>query len=117
MPDFLQLVRRDHDDLEAGLRELSRPMLAAGELRTALDGIRLGLTAHAEAEDIVLYARSHNTTPAVVHQLSPRRARSSRAGVGAGEPVCAMPETSPGARARITCSSWSAVTRSTNSTS
>jgi len=52
--DFLHLLRRDHQELEAGLRELLRPMTSASELRMALDGVRLGLTAHAEAEDIVL---------------------------------------------------------------
>jgi hypothetical protein len=52
--DFLTLLHRDHHDLECGLEEL----LASGsleELRGALDGVRLGLVAHAEAEDIVLY--------------------------------------------------------------
>jgi hypothetical protein len=52
--DFLTLLHRDHHDLECGLEEL----LSAGsvdELRGALDGVRLGLVAHAEAEDIVLY--------------------------------------------------------------
>jgi len=53
MIDFLALVKRDHHDLECAIDEL----LAAktvGELRSALDSVRLGLTAHAEAEDIVL---------------------------------------------------------------
>ncbi len=52
--DFLTLLHRDHHDLECGLDEL----LAAAtveDLRSALDGVRLGLVAHAEAEDIVLY--------------------------------------------------------------
>jgi hypothetical protein len=52
--DFLTLLHRDHHDLERGLDEL----LGAGsveELRSDLDGVRLGLVAHAEAEDIVLY--------------------------------------------------------------
>jgi hypothetical protein len=57
--DFLTLLHRDHHDLELGLDEL----LAAesvDQLRSALDGVRLGLVAHAEAEDIVLYhALSH----------------------------------------------------------
>jgi hypothetical protein len=53
MTDFLTLVKRDHHDLEASLDELLQAETVA-QLRTALDGVRLGLTAHAEAEDIVL---------------------------------------------------------------
>ncbi len=53
MIDFLALVTRDHHDLECTLDELLAAETAA-QLRTALDGVRLGLTAHAEAEDIVL---------------------------------------------------------------
>lgn len=52
--DFLTLVRRDHADLTLELSLLLDPSASAAELRTALDGIRLGLTAHVEAEDIVL---------------------------------------------------------------
>jgi hemerythrin superfamily protein len=54
MTDFLTLLRRDHHDLEVGLDELLEAVSLA-QLRSALDGVRLGLTAHAEAEDIVLY--------------------------------------------------------------
>jgi hypothetical protein len=95
MPDFLQLVRRDHDDLEAGLRELVRPMLATTDLRTTLDGVRLGLTAHAEAEDIVLYgALAHDPPPAFVQQIvaEARRAHLEQESALASL-VCAMPET------------------------
>ena len=52
--DFLTLLRRDHHDLECGLAELIEPT-SMQQIRSALDGVRLGLTAHAEAEDIVLY--------------------------------------------------------------
>jgi hypothetical protein len=52
--DFLTLLRRDHHDLACGLSELLDATSLA-EIRSALDGVRLGLTAHAEAEDIVLY--------------------------------------------------------------
>ncbi len=55
MIDFLMLLRRDHHDLETGLDELLRATTVA-EIRSTLDGVRLGLVAHAEAEDIVLYA-------------------------------------------------------------
>nr|HEX4314359.1 hypothetical protein [Kofleriaceae bacterium] len=51
-PSFLQLLRRDHDDVEAGLRALVRPRTC--DLRNVIDGVRLGMLAHAEAEDIVL---------------------------------------------------------------
>jgi hypothetical protein len=53
MIDFLALVKRDHHDLECAIDELLTAK-SAGELRTALDSVRLGLTAHAEAEDLVL---------------------------------------------------------------
>jgi len=52
--DLLTLVHRDHADLQRELTQLLDPDATALELRTALDGVRLGLTAHAEAEDIVL---------------------------------------------------------------
>ena len=54
MTDFLTLLQRDHRDLENGLDELLAASTVA-QIRSALDGVRLGLTAHAEAEDIVLY--------------------------------------------------------------
>jgi hypothetical protein len=53
MTDLLTLVRRDHHDLEAALEELLQAQSTA-HFRLALDAVRLGLTAHAEAEDIVL---------------------------------------------------------------
>jgi hypothetical protein len=52
--DFLTLLERDHHDLACGLSELIEPT-SVEQIRSALDGVRLGLTAHAEAEDIVLY--------------------------------------------------------------
>jgi hemerythrin HHE cation binding domain-containing protein len=52
--DFLTLLERDHRDLAGALDELIAPASLA-QIRSALDGVRLGLTAHAEAEDIVLY--------------------------------------------------------------
>jgi hypothetical protein len=52
--DFLTLLRRDHTDLQDELTQLLDPVASSAELRMALDGVRLGLTAHAEAEDIVL---------------------------------------------------------------
>jgi hypothetical protein len=52
--DFLTLLRRDHADLQLELTQLLDPEAGAADLRMNLDGVRLGLIAHAEAEDIVL---------------------------------------------------------------
>jgi hypothetical protein len=52
--DFLTLLRRDHYDLQQELTRLLEPTATVAELRSTLDGVRLGLMAHAEAEDIVL---------------------------------------------------------------
>lgn len=52
--DFLSLLRRDHDDLRKELTQLLDPTATIAQLRSSLDGVRLGLTAHAEAQDIVL---------------------------------------------------------------
>lgn len=52
--DFVTLLRRDHRDLQHELTQLLDPDTEASDLRMALDGVRLGLIAHAEAEDIVL---------------------------------------------------------------
>jgi hypothetical protein len=51
--DILALLRRDHEDLSRGIDALLSPDATIAQIRTALDGARLGLTAHAEAEDIV----------------------------------------------------------------
>jgi hypothetical protein len=64
--DILVLLRRDHEDLARGLEALLAPNASIAQIRTALDGARLGLTAHAEAEDIVF---AH-----AVRQSSERRA-------------------------------------------
>jgi hypothetical protein len=52
--DFLTLLQRDHVDLQKELTQLLDPIATVAQLRSSLDGVRLGLTAHAEAEDIVL---------------------------------------------------------------
>lgn len=52
--DFLTLLRRDHSDLQQELTLLLDPTATVAQLRSSLDGVRLGLVAHAEAEDIVL---------------------------------------------------------------
>jgi len=52
--DFLTLLQRDHVDLQNELTQLLEPTATVAQLRSALDGLRLGLTAHAEAENIVL---------------------------------------------------------------
>lgn len=57
--DFVTLLRRDHRDLQLELTQLLDPETRPAELRMALDGVRLGLIAHAEAEDIVLGRFEH----------------------------------------------------------
>jgi hypothetical protein len=52
--DFLSLLQRDHVDLQGEITRLLDPEATVSQLRSSLDGVRLGLTAHAEAEDIVL---------------------------------------------------------------
>jgi hypothetical protein len=52
--DFLALLGRDHLELDRGLAALAGPIVSIAELRATLDGVRLGLTAHAAAADIVL---------------------------------------------------------------
>jgi hypothetical protein len=52
--DFGTLVQRDHVDVQKELTRLLDPAATRPQLSSALDGVRLGLTAHAEAEDIVL---------------------------------------------------------------
>ena len=63
-PDIGALLRRDHTDLESGLDELARPLSDIPEIRSTLDGVRLGLAAHVEAEDIVLYQAFARFVPA-----------------------------------------------------
>ena len=52
--DLVALLRRDHDEIVRGLDELADPAVTVAQLRSALDGVRLGLLAHSEAEDIVM---------------------------------------------------------------
>jgi len=52
--DFGTLVQRDHVDVQKEINRLLDPTSTVSQLSSALDGVRLGLTAHAEAEDIVL---------------------------------------------------------------
>ncbi|MEJ7599381.1 MAG: hemerythrin domain-containing protein [Kofleriaceae bacterium] len=52
--DFFALLHRDHTDLQQELTQLLDPAVSLSQLRSSLDGVRLGLVAHAEAEDIVL---------------------------------------------------------------
>lgn len=67
--DFLALLRRDHTDLQHELTQLLDPEATVAQLRSSLDGVRLGLTAHAEAEDIVLsrFEIIPRLMPLVVH--------------------------------------------------
>jgi hypothetical protein len=68
--DIRTLLRRDHDDLERGLSELLDPSATIAQIRSTLDGVRLGLTAHGEAEDIVFWSAIQNSSSAdVLEQL------------------------------------------------
>ena len=90
--DFLTLLQRDHHDLACGLGELIEARSIA-QVRSALDGVRLGLTAHAEAEDIVLHqALTRSAASRHLQQLT----ASARAGHGQqegalAELVCTAP--------------------------
>jgi len=51
----MTLLQRDHDDLQRGLDDIAYSTVNPAHLRNTLDGVRLGLAAHSEAEDIVLH--------------------------------------------------------------
>ncbi len=94
MTDFLTLVTRDHHDLECAIDEMLGASTLA-ELRTALDGVRLGLTAHAEAVDIVLFqAIRHEPERDVLERLigTSRTAHLAQEGALAAL-VCTVPGT------------------------
>ncbi len=55
MTELSTLLRRDHRDLDSALLDLASPATPA-EVCDAIDGVRLGLIAHDEAEDLVLSA-------------------------------------------------------------
>jgi len=62
--DILALLKRDHEDLARGIDALLDSNATIAEIRTALDGARLGLSAHAEAEEIVFaYAVRQSIEP------------------------------------------------------
>lgn len=52
--DLPTLLRRDHAEFHRELTLLLDPSATRAEIKDVIDGLRLGLTAHAEAEDIVL---------------------------------------------------------------
>jgi hypothetical protein len=92
--DFLTLLHRDHDDLSRGLEELLEAP-SVEQLRSTLDGVRLGLVAHAEAEDIVLYqamTREHASRmlASLVEDAHLQHAAQEAA---LGSLVCAIPGT------------------------
>lgn len=77
--DFLTLLRRDHADLQTELTQLLDPGAGIEQLRQSLDGVRLGLIAHAEAEDIVLgrFERNPRLLSLVMQARSAHRAQES----------------------------------------
>lgn len=92
MTDLLTLLKRDHHDLEAGLGELL-VAATASQIRSALDGVRLGLAAHAEAEDIVMYgavmrASARRILERLASHLQAAHAGQQRA---LGDVICAVP--------------------------
>jgi len=89
--DFLTLLRRDHTDLHRELTSLIDPDATTRELRSALDGVRLGLTAHAGAEDLVL-GRIDEVPALRVVLAQTRRAHLAQEGALASL-VAAMPRT------------------------
>lgn len=97
--DFLTLVRRDHADLQLELTHLLDPEATAADLSIALDGVRLGLTAHAEAEDIVLTAFDRIPELSAMIRYA-REAHLAQEGA-LTLLVCARPQT-PSWRARAT---------------
>jgi hypothetical protein len=95
--DLLGLLRRDHDDLDRGLAELAEPRAFVSEMRATLDGVRLGLSAHSEAEDIVLYnAFSRFVVPARLHALAAQARAAHLAQEGA---LAALVGSRPGSAA------------------
>lgn len=81
--DFLTLLHRDHHEIELALDALLAAQSVV-DIRTALDGVRLGLTAHAEAEDIVLYqaltrSNAHRVLEALVQENAVEHRAQERA--------------------------------------
>ena len=81
--DFLTLLHRDHHEIELALDALLEAESVV-DIRTALDGVRLGLTAHAEAEDIVLYqaltrSNAHRVLEALVQENAVEHRAQERA--------------------------------------
>ncbi len=91
--DLLVLLQRDHQDLERGLIELAEPGLPVRMVRDTLDGVRLGLTAHAEAEDIVLHAALPlcSPTPELTTLIAEVRAAHLAQEAALAALVCAPP--------------------------
>jgi hypothetical protein len=89
------LLRRDHDDIARGLDELADPGATLAQIRGALDGVRLGLLAHSEAEDIVMdRAVATLARPAPIAALVARARAAHLEQEGAlSALVCAVPGT------------------------
>jgi hypothetical protein len=75
--DISSLLHRDHEDIAKSLCALLDRSKPIGQIRIALDGLRLCLTAHAEAEDIVL-ARAMRDQPPVLRSLIDEVAHAHR---------------------------------------
>lgn len=91
-PQLVSLLHRDHVDLQLELTRLLEPTLTLPELRTALDGVRLGLVAHAEAEDIILGPFEHD--PGLARLVAESRAAHRAQEVALSSLVTVRPGTS-----------------------
>lgn len=89
--EFGTLVQRDHVDVQKELTRLLDPAATRSQLSSALDGVRLGLTAHAEAEDIVL--GRFESIPALGLVLAEARAAHLAQEGALAALVCARPGT------------------------
>lgn len=89
--DFGTLVQRDHLDVQKELMRLLDPAATRSQLGAALDGVRLGLTSHAEAEDIVL--GRFDAIPALEPVLAEARAAHLAQEVALAALVSARPGT------------------------
>ena len=72
-------INKHTHDFIVGLTQLLDPDSTIAELRDTLDGVRLGLTAHAEAEDILLgrFARNPELTAQISRSIASHLAQEN----------------------------------------
>jgi hypothetical protein len=97
MADVLALLRRDHDELERALAVMTAPGASDRELRDALEGVHVGLAAHAEAEAAILRSMLDVVhPPALVYLLCSQVIAAHLAQEGA---LVSLEKTRPGSEA------------------